>query len=118
VISREARKRFIPDSSDCGLQKKKDEMGQPEKRFSSARCGCSSYRWLTFKHDNSVGKVCRHDKIMFDYEGSFLCVKDETGKMFVYTVIRINKIIGPTYRLMTLLAMIRCSESRELENGR
>lgn len=60
------------------------------ERLSSARCGCSSYGWLTFKYDNPVGKVCRHYKIVFDYKGSLLCVKDEASKMFVYTVIYIG----------------------------
>jgi len=47
---------------------------------------------LAFKYDNPVGKVRCHDKIVLDYEGGLLCVKDETvGKTFAHPVIGMRK---------------------------
>jgi hypothetical protein len=80
----------MPDRSDCGLQKERKEVRTctlKKRLCPSVRCSCSGNRWLTLKYDNPVGKVRCHDKIVLDYEGGLLCVKNETvGITLAYTL--------------------------------
>lgn len=78
VISREAKKRFIPERRDCGLY---TALSVDECNYHTIclRCCCCRNGWLALKDDNSVSEVSCHDEIVFNDECSLLGVKDEAG---------------------------------------
>jgi hypothetical protein len=74
------------------------------------RCSGRRNGWLTFEHDNAVSKVRGHDEVVLNDEGHLFSMQHKsTGK----SVMAVRSKLMP-HRLMTLLAMIRCSESRKL----
>lgn len=75
------------------------------------RCSSGNGR-LTLKHDDTVGQVGGHDEIVLDDERSLLGVQDEPAMR--ESRCDAGEAYWRTYRLMTLLAMIRCSESKNL----
>lgn len=76
VISREAKKRFIPERRDCGLQTvlNGDECNNHEIHL---RCCCCCNSWLALEDDNTVSEVSCHDEVVFNDESSLLRVEDK-----------------------------------------
>lgn len=77
VISREAKKRFIPERRDCGLY---TALSVDECNYHATylrRCRCRDGR-LALKDDNAVCKVSRHDEVVFNDERGLLGVEDES----------------------------------------
>ena len=76
VISREAKKRFIPERRDCGLYTvlSVDECGY--HIIYLRRCRCCDGR-LALENDNAVSEVSCHDEVVFNDERGFFGMEDE-----------------------------------------
>lgn len=111
VISREAKKRFIPERRDCGLYAALSVNGFKYHTTYLRCCRCCD-GGLALKDDNAVSEVSCHDEVMFNDERGLLGVEDESaGGSENRSGLR-NLI---AHRLITLLAIMRCSESRKLK---
>ena len=88
------------------------DLGKTGRR---SRCSCSSHGRLTLEYNDAISQVCRHDEVVFDDECCLLSVEDiparHIGMSYKSTC---TFCCAFTYLLMTLLAMIRCSESKKL----
>lgn len=77
--------------------------------------GCSgSHSWLPAEHNNAVREVSCHNKIVLDNKCGAFCMQNISKSSLSRSPPIAPK--SATYRLITLLAMIRCSESKN-EDG-
>lgn len=84
-----------------------------------SRGGGGSYSRLTLEHNNTVSQVRGHDKVVFDDKRCLLSVENIpawNGCLSPRSIYVTVLFVFP-YLLMTLLAMIRCSESKKLNGG-
>jgi hypothetical protein len=75
-----------------------------------------SHSWLPLKYNDAVSQVGGHDEVVFNYERCFLSVEDISVRYGCVSLKYRSLFRAIIYLFMTLLAMIRCSESRKL-NG-
>ena len=89
----------------------KDKLRLPDAKFwRDLRSGSRCDGGLAFEHDNAVSEVRGHDEVVLNYESCLFSVQYKSTASLVMT----GKSRTDAYRLMTLLAMIRCSESKKL----
>jgi hypothetical protein len=86
-------------------------MGIAGDMESYARCSGGGDGGLAFEDDDTVGQICGHDEIVLNDEGCLLGMQDESRPN---NQLKVAVHERSSYRLMTLLAIIRCSESRKL----
>jgi len=82
-----------------------------------SRGSSSSYSRFTLEHNDTVSQVSGHNEVVFDDERRLLSVEDVPARqknMSPPSICDFCRALG--YLLMTLLAIIRCSESKKL-NG-
>ena len=78
MISRDAKNLFIPDNKDCGLSFglfQHERIPGINTLHSRGSGGCHS--GLALEYNDTIGKVCRHDKVVFDHKRRLLSVQDK-----------------------------------------
>jgi hypothetical protein len=116
VISRDAKNLFIPVSKDCGLpcfQHRVDtRTTAPHLRGSG-----SGHSGLPLEYNDTVSQVRGHDEVVLDDERCLLSVEDVSVRHKDMSPPGVCEFCrGFAYLLIILLAIMRCSESKKLND--